>query len=414
MEDLIECMRKELFDPRKVRRVERNLDEEQWKALQKLRRWNKDEENPRMFRIQDKGSRLVVEHKENYKRKVEEYVQDEKVFREDEADNSVANRRKGEAWAKKWRKKGVITEMESQYVSSNSNCRPGRIYGNVKVHKEGNPYRFILSGEGTAIENLGRWVEFHLKTLSMQHHTYLKDTTHFLRYVEFINDGYIEVSPDTIMVSRDIENFYPSCETKKCIEAVKEVLGTRMKNEPPIECVIEAIEITMSRNQCEFMGRYYTQINGATIGGTDSGSITDIFGARVIDKKIKEDCPWPTTTYMRYRDDTFEASNNGVEVEKEKTEWMNSNIDERIRVTDNLESGIEEKTNFLDITTQVRKDKEGENKIITSTYSKPTDTHQYLSPMSCHPKQQTKHIPYGVINRIRRNTLDRVPEDRIF
>ena len=162
------------------------------------------------------------------------------------------------------------------------------------------------------------------------------------------------------------------------------------------------------------MGRYYTQIDGATIGGTDSGSITDIFGAIVIDKKIKESCPWTTDTYMRYRDDTFEASNDAIETEVEKTEWMNDNIDERIRFTDNLKNGVERKTTFMDIATQVGKDKDGENKIMTSTYSKPTDTHQYLSPKSCHPQQQTRHIPYGVIHRIRRNASDRVPGDEVF
>ena len=115
---------------------------------------------------------------------------------------------------------------------------------------------------------------------------------------------------------------------------------------------------------------------------------------------------------MRYRDDTFELSINGLEVEREKTEWMNNNVDERIRVTDNLKEGVKEKTSFLDIAVQVMKDRERENKLITSTYSKPTDTHQYLSPKSCHPKQQTKHIPYGVINRIRRKASHRLTEFR--
>ena len=31
------------------------------------------------------------------------------------------------------------------------------------AHKEGHPYRYILSGEGTAIENLGRWIELQFR-----------------------------------------------------------------------------------------------------------------------------------------------------------------------------------------------------------------------------------------------------------
>ena len=44
-------------------------------------------------------------------------------------------------------------------------------------------------------------------------------------------------------------------------------------------------------------------------------------------------------------------------------------------------------------------------------YSKKADTHQYLNPNSCHPKNQTKSIPIGVADRIRRNCSDNVVND---
>ena len=53
-------------------------------------------------------------------------------------------------------------------------------------------------------------------------------------------------------------------------------------------------------------------------------------------------------------------------------------------------------------------------KLIISTYSKPTGTHQYLVPKSCHPSQQTKPIPYSVIHRVRRNASDRTHGDIVF
>jgi hypothetical protein len=37
----------------------------------------------------------------------------------------------------------------------------------------------------------------------------------------------------------------------------------------------------------------------------------------------------------------------------------------------------------------------------TDIYSKPTDTHQYLSPQSCHPNHCTKSIPYSQALRIK-------------
>ena len=43
----------------------------------------------------------------------------------------------------------------------------------------------------------------------------------------------------------------------------------------------------------------------------------------------------------------------------------------------------------------------------TDLYTKPTDTHQYLSPNSCHPKHCTTSIPYSQALRLRRICLRR-------
>ena len=48
----------------------------QREALRNLSKWNHDETNPRMFRVQDKGARLFIEWKERYRSKVEDYLED--------------------------------------------------------------------------------------------------------------------------------------------------------------------------------------------------------------------------------------------------------------------------------------------------------------------------------------------------
>ena len=63
----------------------------------------------------------------------------------------------------------------------------GKVYANVKRHKENNPYWFIVSAKGTAHDNLDRWVEYQLKELSRQHPAHLQVTRHFLSYIDKIN-----------------------------------------------------------------------------------------------------------------------------------------------------------------------------------------------------------------------------------
>ena len=199
---------------------------------------------------------------------------------------------------------------------------------------------------------------------------------------------------------RDVSNFYPSCDTKKCLDAVKKLLLTRKYNYPSTECILEAIGITMTSNSTKFSNRFFTQIDGATIGSPDSGSITDIFGAVFIDKKFMEECPRKPDNYKRYRDDTIDVCKNTTEKEQQEiTGWMNSNIYQN-KIKFNIES-IGEEIIFLDTKVKVVEvQKEGEQRFILapSMYSKDTDTHQYLSPESCHPIHIMKNIPTMVAN----------------
>ena len=99
------------------------------------------------------------------------------------------------------------------------------------------------------------------------------------------------MTKDELMVCRDVSNFYPSCDTKNVGMLSKKLLLTRKYNYPSAKCILEAIGMTMTSNSTKFSNRFFTQIDGATIGSPDSGSITDIFGAVFIDKKFMEECP---------------------------------------------------------------------------------------------------------------------------
>ena len=100
-------------------------------------------------------------------------------------------------------------------------AKPATIYANPKTHKDGWPLRHIISCCGTAIENVGKWLEIHLRHLAKIHPTYTEDTHHFLEKIEALNEKYAPLPPTTLLIIWDIENFYPSCNTQKVIEAVK-------------------------------------------------------------------------------------------------------------------------------------------------------------------------------------------------
>ena len=56
---------------------------------------------------------------------------------------------------------------------------------------------------------------------------------------------------------------------------------------------------------------------------------------------------------------------------------------------------------FLDMMSHLADDK-----VAVDLYTKPTDSHQYLLPTSCHPPHCSKNIPYSLALHIRRICSD--------
>ena len=94
---------------------------------------------------------------------------------------------------------------------------------------------------------------------------------------------------------------------------------------------------------------------------------------------------------------------------------MNENI-EKNKIKFSIEC-IGEEVKFLDTKVNVvnitKEDEEKQFLLVPSMYSKGTDTHQYLSPKSCHPDHIAENIPTTVVHRCRTNCSDKVEDGSI-
>ena len=86
LEKFLRKLSKCLYDPNNRNEFKDNLSRAERGALKGLRTWNKDPENPRVIKVQDKGSRFVVDWKSNYESETLEYLQDENTFRQSDGD----------------------------------------------------------------------------------------------------------------------------------------------------------------------------------------------------------------------------------------------------------------------------------------------------------------------------------------
>ena len=165
LEEFISELEKYLFDPKNIRGVKDNLTREERVCLKRLSQWNKDKNCTKMFRVQDKGSKLVLESKERYKAKMLQYLEDISVFREDGEDQSRKNEEKVNNWVTKWEREEQIGTEEAEHIIC-GNTKPARVYANIKTHKKNWPYRYIVSCNNSAIEKQAQWVEYQLKYLA--------------------------------------------------------------------------------------------------------------------------------------------------------------------------------------------------------------------------------------------------------
>ena len=116
--------------------------------------------------------------------------------------------------------------------------------------------------------------------------------------------------------------------------------------------------------------------------------------------------PIEPDNWRRYRDDTLEIKANCTLKElAEFTDYLNENMLPR-KIVFAMENSREK---FLDISIGLR-----EGYLIAEIYSKPTDSHEYLNPKSCHPPSVANNNPLGVALKVRRNCSDRIENDQIF
>ena len=107
-----------VFDPKNMRKRVDNLTSEERGELRDFRKCNKDPNNPRLIRVQDKGSCFVVDFKDRYEQKVNEYVGDPSTFRSDEEDLSLEHANGVKKWVKKLR--GGVEYLITYRISTNT------------------------------------------------------------------------------------------------------------------------------------------------------------------------------------------------------------------------------------------------------------------------------------------------------
>ena len=241
LELFLSSVRRNLINPQNIKSARDNLTKEERVALKQFR--NSDV----VIRIQDKGSRFVLIDKGEYEDKMSGQLQNQLHYKSLQEDPTNRHLAVVESWCNKWVRKGEISDKVANWII-NKEAKPGVAFGNIKTHKAGNPLRLITSCCGTAIENLSAFTEFYLQPLARKFPSFIKDTTDLLNRIEDLNRSG-PFPEGTLLVSWDVVSMFPNIDNQLGLTAVKKALNARENQLPSTNCILEAVEICLKRNQ---------------------------------------------------------------------------------------------------------------------------------------------------------------------
>ena len=165
-----------------------------------------------------------------------------------------------------------------------------------------------------------------------------------------------------------MQDFQLDIDNNLGISAVRKALDSRSVKFPSTECIVEAIEICLQTNNCQFSGKNFVQKHGTAMGPKNACSYADL-AMGLTDEKAKFGGGVKPLLWWRYRDDVFDVWTHALPKLLEFTEYINS-----LYPTIKFELVYSEHTlNVLDLTLHLQ-----DGFIITDIYAKPTDSHLYL------------------------------------
>ena len=339
----------------------------------------------------DKGSAVVVMDREHYISEAERQLNDSTFYKALDHDPTHEFAKKVTDAVSEMLNGDHIIEKNAIYLTVDQ-PKACRFYLLPKIHKAGNPGRPIVSANGHPTEKISEFVDLHLQPHVQNLPSYLQDTTDFLRK----QDAMGQLPPETLLVSMDVTSLYTNIPHEDGIKACEEVWEARAVKDPPTQILINLLTLVLKCNNFEFNGKHYLQIQGTAMGTKMAPSYANIFMGR-LERRLLQSVILKPFSWLRFIDDIDMKWTHGRETLEAFLETANS-FRPTIRFTAEVSN---DKHVFLDTMSHLADDK-----VAVDLYTKPTDSHQYLLPTSCHPPHCSKNIPFSLALRIRRICSD--------
>ena len=324
-------------------------------------------------------------------------------------DPTHAIRNKVKRWSEKWSDKGQLADDVHEYVNDTVDAHPGSCKPLVKTHKaKPFPFRLLLSGCGTPVQPISKFVQTHIAHLTDHLPFQILDTKEFLQKINLINEILSPLPNSACFATCDVISLYPNVNNNMGIPAIRKMLKKfPSPHNTDTKCITEALSIALDNNVCQHSDgettTYARPNQGTAMGPNHACDYVDVFMSE-LDEKLVLNCPVPLLSsllpdslkatyrnldWSRFRDDGFTILPNAKDIEAFSA-CLQSLHPTHIKWT--VVQG--HTATYLDVALESKG-----GKISTDVFSK--HNHSYLPPNSCHSPSVFKGFIQGIGTRLR-------------
>ena len=373
-----------------------NLDNSQRQAIKSLA-----DDDSIVIKPSDKDGSIVIMDTNEYEQECLSHLTDKSFYEELDQDPNETYKKLFLNEIQDLSEKKLITKFETYTLQQGH--RTPVFYGLPKTHKLFEKFpqlRPICSGHSSVSVRMSELVDSFLKAAAKKTSSYVQDTTDFIDKIK--NKTFNHLIGEVYFVTMDVESLYPNIDHEEGISACEKFLNLRKNQKFPTSRICRLIGLILSSNTLRFISRFFHQVKGTAMGTPMAVNFANLFMAKFEEEMLAEyekQHGLKPNTWLRYIDDIFFIWCGTEESLKHFINFCNtfaeqSNMKSTIKFTSHYSKSS---VRFLDISVNLIN-----SKVVTTLYTKPTASHDYLHRSSYHVQHILKSLPLSQFIRIRR------------
>jgi hypothetical protein len=359
-----------------------NLTSTEKEALRKLK-----EDNSIVITQADKGNATVVMDKVDYEKKIEDHLLDNNTYREVQRDPTKTLQNKVNSELKALKDFSLLSDKTYSVLRSRTASIP-LFYALVKIHKENNPIRPIVSFNSSPTYELAKHLSKVLTPITNKSQHKLKNTIDAKNFLSH------QVIPhDYSLVSFDVKSLFTSIPQDLAMDCVKDALEN--DDELTDRTALNTSEVCSLTQLClqsttfKWNNRYFKQIKGTPMGSPISVVLAELTMQNFETTALRRP-PCNILFWKRYVDDIITA------VPTDKIETLLAYLN---ALNNHIQFTVEKEENssipFLDLF--ITRNDDGHLQF--SVHRKPTHTGKYLNYNSYNPSNHKASVASTLFTR---------------